>query len=82
MNPFKVKQLSINKGASFKGSVFFFFYPFSISIIRALKAVNFIKGAYKLIIKFFSSRLNIRFYNKLSKEVKDFKDLEDECIYT
>ena len=29
----------------------------------------------KLTIKFLSSRLNLRFYNKLSKEIGDFKDL-------
>jgi len=67
---------------SFKGLALPFSHPFSISVIYTLKVVNFIKSAYKLIIKFFSSRLNIRFYNKLSKEVKDFKDSEDEYIYT
>ena len=29
----------------------------------------------KLTIKFFSGRLNIKLYNKLSKKVEDFKDL-------
>jgi len=29
----------------------------------------------KFIIKFFSGRLHMKFYNKLSKEVEDFKDL-------
>ena len=29
----------------------------------------------KLTFKFLSSRLNLKLYNKLSKEVKDFKDL-------
>jgi len=28
----------------------------------------------KFIFKFFSSRLNLKLYNKLSKEVGDFKD--------
>ena len=36
---------------------------------------------YKLPFKFFSSRLNLKFYNKLSKEAEDFKDLWDEYIY-
>ena len=36
---------------------------------------NLIKGTRELIIKFLSSKLNIRPYNKLSKEVGDFKDL-------
>jgi len=43
---------------------------------------NLVKGARELIIKFLSSRLNIRPYDKLSKEVEDFKDLWDEYIYT
>jgi len=29
----------------------------------------------KFTLKLISSRLNIKFYNKLSKEIKDFKDL-------
>jgi len=29
----------------------------------------------KLTLKLFSSRLNIKSYNKLSKEVEDFRDL-------
>jgi len=29
----------------------------------------------KRTLKFFSSRLNLKLYNKLSKEVEDFKDL-------
>ena len=39
-------------------------------------------GSRELTLKFFSSRLNIKPYNKLSKEVKDFKDLCDKRIYT
>ena len=36
----------------------------------------------KLTLKFFSSRLNLRPYNKLSKEVEDFKGLCKGHIYT
>ena len=36
---------------------------------------------YKLLFKLFSSKLNLKFYNRLSKEIEDFKDLEDEYIY-
>jgi len=32
--------------------------------------------------KFISLRPNIKLYNKLSKKVGDFKDSEDEYIYT
>jgi len=39
-------------------------------------------GSRELTIKFLSSRLNIKPYNKLSKEVEDFKDLENKYIYT
>jgi len=35
----------------------------------------------KVTFKIFSLRLNIRLYNKLSKEVGDFKDSEDGHIY-
>jgi len=82
MNPLKIKQLSISRGASFKGPAFLFFYPFSTSTVYILKTVNLIKSIRELIIKFLNSKLNIRLYNKLSKEVEDFKDLEDEYIYT
>jgi len=33
-------------------------------------------------LKALSFRLNIKLYNKLSKKVEDFKDSEDEYIYT
>jgi len=36
----------------------------------------------EIFLKTLSLKLNIRLYNKLSKEVGDFKDLEDERIYT
>ena len=35
----------------------------------------------KLTLKFLSSRLNLNFYSKLSKEVEDFKDSCDKHIY-
>ena len=36
---------------------------------------------YQITLKPSSSRLNLRFYNKLSKKVEDFRDLWDEYIY-
>jgi len=36
----------------------------------------------EITLKTLGLRLNIRPYNKLSKEVGDFKDLEDKYIYT
>jgi len=47
-----------------------------------IKIVNLSQRTREFIIEFFSSGLNIKPYNKLSKEVKDFKDSEDEYIYT
>ena len=78
----KIKQLSVSRGVSFKSLALFFSHPFNIGTVHALKMVNFIKGAHKLIIKFLSCRLNIRFYNKLSKETENSRDLEDKYIYT
>jgi len=50
----------------------------TLFIIKTLKiSISF----YKLLLKFFSSGLNLRPYNKLCKEVEDFKDLEDKYIY-
>jgi len=44
--------------------------------------MKLITGSRELTFKLFSSKLNIRPYNKLSKEVEDFKDYKDKCIYT
>ena len=82
MNPLKIKQLSVSRGASFEGSAFLFPYPLSISIVCILKTTNLIKSVCKLIIKPLSSELNIRPYNKLSKKAEDFKDLCGEHMYT
>jgi len=37
--------------------------------------IKIVKRNSKLIIKFLSSRLNIKLYDKLSEEAEDFKDL-------
>ena len=50
-------------------------------IFGDVKALNLSQSTRELTIKFFSGRLNIRPCNKLSEEVGDFKDLEDEHIY-
>jgi len=47
----------------------------------SIKIINLNKSDGQLTIKFLSSRLNIRPYNKLNKEVGDFRDLCDEYIY-
>ena len=39
-----------------------------------LNIIKFSKGNRQFTIKFLSSRLNIKLYNKLSKEVEDFED--------
>jgi len=51
-------------------------------VLGGIKTLNLSQGVREFIIKFYSSRLNIRPYDKLSKEVEDFRDLEDEYIYT
>jgi len=44
--------------------------------------LQFLASPLNITFKLFSLRLNIRLYNKLSKEVGDFKDLGDKYIYT
>ena len=44
--------------------------------------MKLITGSGELTLKFLSSRLNVRPYNKLSKEVNDFKSLYDKHTYT
>ena len=51
-------------------------------ILSLIGIIKLFQGGSKLTIKFLSSRLNIRPYNKLSKEVDDFKDYGDKYIYT
>ena len=47
------------------------------SLIRIIK---FFQGDSKLTVKFFSGRLNIKPYNKLDKEVIDFKEYKEGLI--
>jgi len=42
--------------------------------------INLSKGSRQLAIKFFSDRLNIRPYNKLDKEVADFREYKEGLI--
>jgi len=51
-------------------------------ILNKTKTLNFSESLRQFFIKFLSNKLNIRLYNKLSKEIEDFKDLCDEYIYT
>ena len=46
-------------------------YNFLLFFINIIK-LN--KSNWQLAIKFFNNKLNIKLYNKLSKEIKDFKD--------
>jgi len=48
----------------------------------SIKIINLSESNRQLTIKFLSGRLNIKLYNKLSKEIKDFKDLYNKYIYT
>jgi len=54
-------------------------YNFSIKGIDYLLFYD--KTIKKFIIKFLSGRLNLKPYSRLSKEVKDFKNLWDKYIY-
>jgi len=45
-----------------------------------IKIINLSKGNRQLAIKFFSSRLNIKPYNKLDKEVINSKKYKEELI--
>jgi len=57
---------------------FFFIY----AIILIIKTLWFKISLKEVPLKLISLKLNIRPYNKLSKEIRDFKDLGDKYIYT
>jgi len=78
MNFLKIDQLSIGGPIGVANPILFS----ENFLFRIIKVVNLSQHTRELTIKFLSGRLNIRLYNKLSKEVGDFKDLEDEYIYT
>jgi len=46
----------------------------------SIKIINLSKSDRQLIIKPLSNRLNIRPYNRLDKEVIDFKEYKEELI--
>jgi len=63
------------------------FYKYSLlsykgasRLFRTLLSFREHKG--EITLKTLGLRLNARFYNKLSKEVEDSRDLEDKHIYT
>jgi len=72
-----VKKVSRYRQIGFKSLLL----SLSSSLLHFIKVIKFLKSKGNFTIKFYGSRLNIKLYNKLSKEVEDFKDLEDECIY-
>jgi len=43
-------------------------------ILSFIRIIELVKSDNKFFIKLLSNKLNIRFYNKLSKEANDFKD--------
>jgi len=45
------------------------------TFLISIKIIDLSKSDGQLIIKPFSGRLNIKLYNKLSKEAEDFRDL-------
>jgi len=44
-------------------------------IFIIIKIIKLIKGDRQLIIKIVSNKLNLKLYNRLGKEIKDFKNL-------
>jgi len=48
------------------------------SLFRFIKIIKFLKSNSNLIIKFFSSKLNLRPYNNLDKEIEDFKEYRNK----
>ena len=85
MNHFKTPNASKSGGTRLKRAAFSLISGalFSISkIFNRTKTLNLSKSLRQFLIKFLSSRLNARLYNKLSKETGDFKDLGDGHIYT
>jgi len=84
MNFFKIIDISKSGGAKLKRLTLLLMSStlFNISeILNRVETLNLSKSRRQLFIKFFSGRLNIRFYNKLSKETGDFKDSRDKHIY-
>jgi len=77
INLFKIKKASRRKQTGLKSPLL----SLGSSLLYFTGVIKFFKGRGNFTIKFYSSRLNIRPYNKLSKEIGDFKDSEDECIY-
>jgi len=71
MNPLKILNLYKRSLLSCKGAS---------QLFRALLSLRKRKG--ETTFKTLSLRLNIRPYNKLSKEVEDFEDLCDKYMYT
>jgi len=51
-------------------------------IYLIIRIIKIIKRRYKGSIKIYSLKLNMKPYNKLSKEVEDFRDLYNKYIYT
>jgi len=69
INPLKIIKIGINGLTSVK--------YLSLFIIKTL---GFSKDNRQLTLKFLSSKLNIRPYDRLDKEVIDFKECKEELI--
>jgi len=76
MNFLKADQLSVSNLISFINPILLS----KNSLFNNIKAVNLYKSTSKITIKFLSSRLNIRPYNKLDKEVIDFRECKEGLV--
>jgi len=76
MNLFKVNQLSISSLTSLMNLILLSQNALLISI----KMIDLSKSNKQLAIKFLSSKLNTRPYNRLDKEVIDFKECKEGLI--
>ena len=61
----------MSRGISFKGTILLVSHPLSASMVFVLETTNLAQGTRELSVKFYSSRLNTRPYNKLLRELKD-----------
>ena len=64
--------MSVSRGTSFKGTTLLISYPLSASVVFILEITNLAQGTRELSVKFHSGRLNIRPYNKLLRELKNY----------
>jgi len=69
--------MKVNHKTSIKQLRFFVTLTIKFSqstVLSILQILKFITNSYELTVEFLSSRLNMKLYNRLDKEVADFKE--------